>query len=66
MYFGALEFNQESKRLWRIWLVILHAAQAPALRVRASFSQERMTYNPEESKVIYQSKDGTEEHLLYH
>ena len=26
--------------------------------IRASFSQERMTYIPEESKVIYQSKDG--------
>jgi len=26
--------------------------------VRASFSQERMTYIPEESKVIYQAKDG--------
>jgi len=24
----------------------------------ASFSQERMTYIPEESKVVYQSKDG--------
>ena len=29
--------------------------------VRASFSQERMTYIPEESKVLYQSKDGKEE-----
>jgi hypothetical protein len=26
--------------------------------LRASFSQERMTYLPEESKVIYQSKDA--------
>ncbi|MBC8179186.1 MAG: transposase, partial [Deltaproteobacteria bacterium] len=26
--------------------------------IRASFSQERMTYIPEETKVIYQSKDG--------
>jgi hypothetical protein len=26
--------------------------------IRASFSQERMTYIPEEAKVIYQSKDG--------
>jgi len=25
--------------------------------IRASFSQERMTYIPEESKVIYRSKD---------
>jgi hypothetical protein len=32
--------------------------------VRASFSQERMTYIPEESKVIYQSKDGKEEKVF--
>jgi hypothetical protein len=29
--------------------------------VRASFSQERMTYVSEESRVLYQSKDGKEE-----
>jgi hypothetical protein len=29
--------------------------------IQASFSQERMTYVPEESKFIYQSKDGKEE-----
>ena len=29
--------------------------------IRASFSQERMTYIQEESKVIYQSKDGKKE-----
>jgi hypothetical protein len=29
--------------------------------VRASFSQERMTYIPEESKVLYRSKDGKNE-----
>ena len=29
--------------------------------IRASFSQERMTYVPEESKVLYQSKDGQKE-----
>jgi hypothetical protein len=29
--------------------------------IRASFSQERMTYIPEESKVIYESKDGKQE-----
>ena len=29
--------------------------------IRASFSQERMTYLPEESKVIYESKDGKRE-----
>ena len=34
------------KKAVRIWRAISHAAQAPALRVRASFSQERMTYIP--------------------
>ncbi|MFP4087221.1 MAG: transposase [Desulfobacteraceae bacterium] len=29
--------------------------------IRASFSQERMTYTPQESRVIYQSKDGKKE-----
>ena len=29
--------------------------------IRASFSQKKMTYVPEESKVIYKSKDGKEE-----
>ncbi len=32
--------------------------------VRASFSQERMTYVPEESKVLYQSEDGKEEKVF--
>src|SRR4030067_2138736 len=32
--------------------------------IRASFSQERMTYLPEESKVIYESKDGKEEKIF--
>ena len=32
--------------------------------IRASFSQERMTYIPEESEVIYRSKDGTEEKVF--
>ena len=32
--------------------------------IRASFSQERMTYVPEEAKVIYQSKDGKEEKVF--
>jgi hypothetical protein len=26
--------------------------------IRASFSQERLSYNGEDSKVIYNSKDG--------
>jgi len=29
--------------------------------IRASFSQERLTYIPDESKVVYKSKDGKEE-----
>jgi hypothetical protein len=32
--------------------------------IRASFSQERMTYIPEESKVVYQSKDSKEEKIF--
>ena len=32
--------------------------------IRASFSQERMTYIPDESKVIYQSKDGKDEKVF--
>jgi hypothetical protein len=37
-------------RLWRI--------------IRASFSQERMTYFPEDSKVVYRSKDGKDEKIF--
>jgi hypothetical protein len=32
--------------------------------IRASFSQERMIYIPEESEVIYRSKDGKEEKVF--
>jgi len=32
--------------------------------IRASFSQERMTYIPDESKVIYRSKDGKDEKVF--
>ena len=32
--------------------------------IRASFSQERMTYLSEESKVIYESKDGKKEKVF--
>ena len=32
--------------------------------VRASFSQERMAYIPEESKVLYRSKDGNKEKVF--
>ncbi len=43
------------KRPWRIW---------PGIFVRASFSQERMTYIREESKVVYQSKGGKSEKVF--
>jgi len=32
--------------------------------IRASFSQERMAYVPEESKVLYRSKDGKKENIF--
>jgi len=32
--------------------------------IRASFSQERMIYIPEETKVSYQSNDGKEEKIF--
>ena len=32
--------------------------------IRASFSQERMSYVPEKAKVSYQSKDGKEEKVF--
>lgn len=32
--------------------------------IRACFSQERMTYIPGESKVVYQSKDGKEDKIF--
>ena len=32
--------------------------------VRASFSQERMTYLPDESQVLYRSKDGKNEKIF--
>jgi len=32
--------------------------------IRASFSQERMTYIQEESKVLYRSKDGKKENMF--
>jgi len=31
---------------------------------RGGFSQERMTYFPEDSKVVYRSKDGKEEKIF--
>jgi len=32
--------------------------------IRASFSQERMTYIPDESKVVYKSKDAKQEKIF--
>ena len=32
--------------------------------IRASFSQERMTYIREEAKVLYRSKDGKKENYV--
>ena len=32
--------------------------------IRASFSQERMTYIPEKSEVVYQSKDGKKQKIF--
>ena len=32
--------------------------------IRASFSQERMTYLPEESRIIYRSKDKRQEKIF--
>jgi hypothetical protein len=36
----------------------------PRYIIRASFSRERMIYIPEESNVIYQSKDGKNEKVF--
>jgi hypothetical protein len=44
-------YNRGTKRPLRISRYI----------IRVSFSQERMTYIPEESNVIYQSKGGEKE-----
>ena len=32
--------------------------------IRTSFSQERMTYLPDESRVLYRSKDGKRENVF--
>jgi len=50
-----MKCKSESKTLLRTWLDTF---------IRASISQKRMTYIPEESKVIYESKDGKEEKVL--
>ena len=43
------------------WAVAVSEVNLTRCIFRASFSQERMTNILEESKVIYQSKDGKEE-----
>jgi len=46
-------YNPEISKQWKIWPAILVRLWRI---IRASFSQERMTYIKEESKVSYQSK----------
>ncbi len=43
------------------WTVAVSEINLARYIIRPSFSQERMTNIPEESKVIYQSKDSKEE-----
>ena len=55
----------EPRRVRRIQLGDEEAMESLAgYIIRASFSQDRMTYIPDESKVIYQSKDGKEEKIF--
>jgi len=49
------------KMLVRLWRIIRAFLPSPASIDRRGFSQERMTYIKEESKVSYQSKDGKDE-----
>ena len=53
-------------RPWKISLAILSAASCPRLLLidRRGFSQDRMSYIQEESKVLYQSKDGKKEKIF--
>jgi len=44
-------------RTWPVTLVCLYLWEI----IRASFSQERMTYIPMGSKILYHSKDGQKE-----
>ena len=55
MFSAGRESSLEMKMPWKIWRVTLSVHP---------YSQERMTYIPEESKVIYQSKDGKEEKIF--
>ena len=59
------------KKAWKIWRAVIHAAQAPALRVRASFSQDCMTYVMAQdtsgriAEVIYQSDVDSKTRFRY-
>jgi hypothetical protein len=55
------EFNPVRRRPWRTWPATLVRLWRI---IRASFSQDRMTYIPEESKVLYRSKDGKKENMF--
>jgi len=49
------------RRLWKTW----PAEPVRQRRItRAFFSQERMTYLPEESKIVYRSKDNRQEKVF--
>jgi hypothetical protein len=50
--------------LVRLWRIIRTSLPACASQWQAGFSQERMSYVPEESKVIYQSKDGKQQRVF--
>ncbi len=58
MFFVDQESIPGRKMLWKTSLAILVRLWRI---IRASFSQERMTYIREESKVIYKSKDGRQQ-----
>ena len=58
MFLGAQESFLEKNRPWKTSPVILVRLRGI---IRASFSQERMTYIPDQSMVVYQSKDGKHE-----
>ena len=47
--------------LVRLWRIIRAFLSRLCLVDRRGFSQERMTYFPEDSKVVYRSKDGKDE-----
>jgi len=60
MFFVDQESIPGRKMPWKTSLAILVCLYLWRI-IRASFSQERMTYIREESKVIYKSKDGRQQ-----